>query len=142
MKKAITSNWLIILSIVFSVSFLSSCNQLLNKDDFQKILNQTAEDMNKKCPQTIDAETQLSNVVAMPNELRYCYKLVHYNLEDLNVDTFRHLMEPSLLNNAKTNPDLKIFRDNKTTLTWVYNDKGGRFITKISATEKDYQTTK
>lgn len=140
MKTIMTSKWSILLSVVFSVSLFSACNQLLNKDDFQKILNQTAEDMNKKCPQVIDHETTLANVVALDNELRYCYKLVNYNKEDLNVDTFRQLMEPTLINNAKTNPDLKIFRDNKTTLTWVYNDKSGKFITKISTTEKDYQT--
>jgi hypothetical protein len=113
---------------------------LNNKEDFQKILNQTAEDMNKKCPQTVDAETRLDNVIALPNEIRYSYTLVNYDIAALNVDTFNALMEPTLLNNAKTNPDLKIFRDNKTIMTWVYNDKSGKFITKISATEKDYQT--
>ncbi|MFM2049204.1 MAG: hypothetical protein RI955_1752 [Bacteroidota bacterium] len=126
---------------IATISF-SACNLLADKDAFQKVLVKTAEDMNKSCPQTIDAETRLDNLVALPNELQYNYTLVNYAKADLNVKTFEDNMRPIILNTAKTNPDLKIFRDNKTTLTYNYKDKEGVFVTKISATEKDYITTK
>jgi hypothetical protein len=138
MKKNLSIKWFAI--ILISISIFVSCNLLNSKEDFQKVLVKTAEDLSIKCPQTIDADTRLDNVSALPNELRYQYTLVNYNLEDLNADTFKLLMQPNLFNLAKTNPDLKIFRDNKTTLTWVYNDKSGKFITQISATEKEYQS--
>jgi hypothetical protein len=140
MKKNKIVSAIIAFSLVLSVGVFSGCNSILPKEDFQKVLVKTAEDLAKTCPQTIDAETRLDNVSALPNELRYQYTLVNYKVENMNADTFKLLMQPTLFNLAKTNPDLKIFRDNKTTLTWVYNDKEGKFITQISATEKEYKS--
>ncbi|MFM2225958.1 MAG: hypothetical protein RJA07_2160 [Bacteroidota bacterium] len=128
--------------IAIATTSFSACNLLVDKDAFQKILVKTAEDMSKKCPMTVDSETRLDNVTALPdNELLYSYTLVNYAKADLNVKTFEDNMRPVILNAAKTNPDLKIFRDNKTTLTYSYKDKDGIFLTKISATEKDYTST-
>ena len=59
--------------------------------------------------------------------------------DSINLNAFEEYMQPLLLNNIKTNPDLKIYRDNKTTMAYYYKDMNGEFITKISITEDLYK---
>ncbi|ASV29884.1 zinc ribbon domain-containing protein [Maribacter cobaltidurans] len=49
------------------------------------------------------------------------------------IDTlsFRGTMEPFLTNNLMTSPDMKVFREHKTTLGYNYKDKNGVFVLKL-----------
>jgi len=44
------------------------------------------------------------------------------------------MLSRDFINNVKTNPDLKIYRDNKVTMAYNYKDKNGIFVLKISVT--------
>lgn len=81
----------------------------------------------------VDEETRLNNVVAMPNNIfQYNYTLVNYEKSEVDVEEFKSYITPNLVNNVKTNPDMKAYRDNDVTLAYNYKDKNGIYILKIN----------
>ena len=89
----------------------------------------------------VDKDTRLDNAVALPgNVFQYNYTLINLNKDEVNPDTVKKYIEPAIINGVRTNPDLKIYRDNKTTMTYSYRDKNGVFILKIPVTPEMYAT--
>lgn len=106
---------------------------------FDKVMMQAASKINESCPIMIDQDTRLDNVIALPdNILQYNYTLVHWVKDSIDLKAFEDHMQPMILNNVRTNPDLKIYRDNRTTMAYNYRDMNGEFITKISITADQY----
>ncbi|HMC85529.1 MAG TPA: zinc-ribbon domain-containing protein [Chitinophagaceae bacterium] len=114
--------------------------QLFFKPSFDKNMMKAASELNKSCPIMVDRETRLDNAVALPNNiLQYNYTLVNFEKSMIDADTLKNRIEPSLINNVKTNPDLKVYRNNQATLAYNYRDKNGVFILKISITPEMYK---
>ncbi len=53
--------------------------------------------------------------------------------------TVKKYIEPGIINNVKTSNDLKVYRDNKTTMIYNYRDKNGVFVLKLSVTPDMYE---
>jgi hypothetical protein len=107
---------------------------------FDKVLMDTASSLNENCPIMVDKETRLDNVMGLPdNVFQYNYTLVNWNIDSIDIIEFEKSIQPQILNNVKTNPDLATFRDNRTTLDYNYRDKNGVFVTRISITPADYE---
>jgi len=106
---------------------------------FDKVMMKAASEINESCPIMVDQDTRLDNAIALPdNILQYNYTLVNWVKDSVDLKAFEDYMQPMILNNVKTNPDLKIYRDNKTTMAYNYKDMNGVFITKISITADQY----
>jgi hypothetical protein len=124
---------------IASVLFIGLLFQQCAAPSFDKAMMQAASELNKTCPIMIDKETRLDNAVALPgNVFQYNYTLVNAVKDSIDLKSFEDYMQPLILNIVKTNPDLKLFRDNKVTMTYSYNDMNGVFITKISITKDLY----
>ena len=122
---------------ILTLFLLCSCGS--EKTDIQTMLMLTAEKMNKMCPMTVDEDTRLDNVVVLSNKtIQYNYTWVNLRLEDLDLSVIESQFFPTLLNNAKTNPGLKLFRENKVTMTFYYSDMDGKFVTLFKATPEKY----
>jgi hypothetical protein len=99
-----------------------------------------ASELNKSCPIMVDKVTRLDNAVALPdNVFQYNYTLVGFDKSQVDEATIRKAIEPGLFNNVRTNPDLKVYREHKTTLAYNYRDKNGSFILKILVTPDLYK---
>jgi hypothetical protein len=99
---------------------------------FDKVLLEVANEVNKTCPMRVDQETQLDNVVALPeNTFQYNYTLLNLNRVDMDIDDLKKTLEPNIVNSVKTNPSMKVFRDNKTTMVFYYSDKNKEFVFEI-----------
>ncbi|MFV0269135.1 MAG: hypothetical protein ACK5HT_18570 [Draconibacterium sp.] len=106
---------------------------------FDKVMMQAVSKINESCPIMVDQDTRLDNAIALPeNILQYNYTLVNWVKDSVDLNAFEDYMQPMILKNVKTNPDLKIYRDNKTTMAYNYKDMNGLFITKISITADQY----
>ena len=105
-----------------------------------KQLAEIANEMNKTCPMNIDQYTTLKNVVALPNKtIQYNYILVEITKEEVKLDTVKKYVFPGVLQNAKTNPEMKYFRNNKVTLNYYYSDKNGEFVTEYIVKPEMYE---
>nr|WP_319397652.1 hypothetical protein [uncultured Carboxylicivirga sp.] len=110
---------------------------------FDKVLMKTASNLNKECPMMVDQETRLDNAIALSNDVfQYNYTLVNIRKDSIDLEAFNNYMKPMLVNNVKTSPDLKVFRDHNITLAYQYKDNDGAFVTKIEITSQQYWSNK
>jgi hypothetical protein len=107
---------------------------------FDKQLVNLANEMNKVCPMILDKHTTLQNVVASPdNTIVYNYVLTDLTKEEVKFDFIEKNVFPNLLENVKTNPEMKLFRDNKVILIYYYSDKNGKFVTEYRIKPNMYE---
>jgi hypothetical protein len=122
----------------FAIAYFVT-QQLFKPTSFDKAMMEAASEINKTCPFMVDQETRLDNTVALPDNIfQYNYTLVNYDKSEVNNDTIRKYVEPGIVNNVKTNPSLKSFRDNKVTMQYQYKDKNGVFLLSIVVTPDQY----
>ena len=107
---------------------------------FDRNLMETANQLNKNLPIMLDSETRLDSTMALPDKkFSYYFTVVNYSVDELDIENFENIMEPKILNNIKTNSDLKQFRDNKVTMIYFYKDKNGNEIIKFEFTYDEYK---
>lgn len=130
-----------IVGIVVGAIVMVTVQQMFFKPkSFDKAMMQWADEINKSCPVMVDQETRLDNTIALPeNTFQYNYTLINTEREDIDTVSFRNALEPSIVNNIRTNPQMKIQRDHKTTLNYYYKDKDGNHILTISVAPDKYK---
>ncbi|MCP3943620.1 MAG: hypothetical protein GY710_19375 [Desulfobacteraceae bacterium] len=128
--------------IVIFAAFIGSyvANHFLNKgSSFDSTLMEVSASVNKQCPIAIDKETRLDTTIAGPEKsFTYFYTLVNYQKEELDSKTLTENLKPNLINNIKTNKDMKPFKENKVKITYVYKDKVGNEVMRILIKPNDY----
>jgi hypothetical protein len=106
---------------------------------YDQVMMKAASEINKSCPMMVDQETRLDNSVALPDNIfQYNYTLVNMEKATTDISYLENYLRPTLINTVKTNPDMKINRDNKTTMGYYYKDKNGEFLFKILVTPDLY----
>ena len=106
----------------------------------EEALIKIANEVNKNSPLMIDRDTRFDNAISLPDNIfQYNYTLV--NMEKSAVDTVEIItyLTPILINNARTNPDMKAFLQSEVTLSYSYKDKNGNYLFKIFVTPSQYQ---
>ena len=135
-KKVILAVIAILCLVVLIFSILKFTNKFGHID---KQLQQEAREKNRTCPQNVDQETRLDNTAAMPgNIFQYNYTLIRRMKDSIQIKDLRAYLEPSILKNIRTNPDLRYQRDNNVIFNFNYKDKLGVFVLKISITPEMY----
>lgn len=128
----------IVVILAFGLAYFGA-QQLFKAPSFDKAMMEAASELNESCPIMVDQDTRLDNAVALPDNIfQYNYTLVNLDKSEVNIDTAKKYLEPGLINNVKTNPDLKAYRDNKVTMAYNYRDKNGVFVLKINVTPDLY----
>jgi len=88
----------------------------------------------------VDADTQLDNAVALPNNtFQYNYTLVNYAKEELDIEVAKANIEPGIINSVKTNPELSFYREHNVTMAYSYQDKNKEFLFKILVGPSKYK---
>jgi len=105
-----------------------------------KVMMKTASELNKTCPIMLDADTRLDNVLALPNKtFSYNYTLVNYEKEMVDTIALKNYLMPNIINNIKTNPEMKFVRDAGVIMKYYYKDKNGNYLLSIIATPEQYK---
>ena len=88
----------------------------------------------------IDKETRLDNALAIKgNIFQYNYTLLNILKDSMDIELYKASVEPSIINNVITNPDLETFRKNKITLIYNFKDEQNNHITRIIVDPKKYK---
>ncbi|MFV0378824.1 MAG: hypothetical protein ACK5JD_16160 [Mangrovibacterium sp.] len=107
--------------------------QLFFKKDMEKELKKVVLEVNKNVPMAVDEYTQLDSASSIGKaNLTYYFSLFDLDKSEVNLDTVNKYLRPSIIENVKNNPDVKILRDNNITLDYLYYDKNGVFVLEIS----------
>ncbi len=113
---------------------------LLAPPSLDKVLMNAASEINKSLPIMVDSETQLDNTIALPNNIfQYHYTLINNTVDEIDIEEMENGLKQMLANNMRNNPDMKTFRENNVTMNYMYKDRNGNFITKISITPSEYK---
>jgi hypothetical protein len=138
-KKNYTVLGTIVGVLFIGIAYFAIQQKFFKEPTYDMVLMEAASELNKSCPMMVDEITRLDNAVALPtNEFQYNYSLVGLTIAEINVDTLVKYIEPGVINNVKNNPDLKFYRDNNTTLTYIYRDKNGELVHQFSVTPEEY----
>jgi hypothetical protein len=131
---------LIVSIVVFGLSYAAVQQIFFKKPSFDKVMMAAASEINKTCPIMVDKDTRFDNAVALANNtFQYNYSLLGFDKSRINTDSLQKFMSVKLINGIKTNPQMRIYRDNKTTFVYNYNDTDGKFIMKVLITPDMYQ---
>jgi hypothetical protein len=129
-----------ILGFVFGFSVMFFVTQYFFNPTIDKQLAGFANEFNKTCPMTVNEYTTLKNVVALPDKtIQYNYILVDMTKAEVKLDTVKKYIFPSILQTVKTDPSMKLFRDNKVTINYNYADKNGVFVTEYIVKPEMYE---
>ena len=127
-------NTLILLSTIAIILSCTSNSTALIDNELVKMANQ----INENCPMVIDKETRLINVVALPNKkIKYNYSFInftHSEIQDLNLLD----LKPNILEQYKTDPNMKSLTKYEVTAVYSYVDKNGHFIESFKITPEEY----
>jgi hypothetical protein len=111
-----------------------------NQNSFDKMLVETANQINQNTPMIVDSETRLDSTLALPGKrFTYYFTLYNYTIDEIDAEDFEKSMRPNMLNNLKTSPDMNVFRNNNVDLQYIYRDKNGMEIVNIEINHKDYK---
>lgn len=137
-KKAKTIG-IIVGMIAFALSYYGV--QQLLKTDLESELKKTASEFNKQMPMAIDDFTRLDSVSTKgKTNFIYHYTLLDTEKSEVNLDTVNKYLRPSIIQNVKESPDLKIYRDNNITMDYKYYDENGDFTMEIAVTPELYKS--
>jgi len=113
---------------------------IFRKPAFEKAMVEFASEINKNCPIMIDNATRLDNSIALPkNTFQYNYTILTVVKDSVKIEDLKNSVEPRIINIVKTEPQMKIIRDNKTTVNYNYKDKFGVFLFMISVKPEQYE---
>ena len=135
-------------ALLFTLLILSQCQFNAGKQTSEEIhtkydkqLTDLANELNKQCPRMVDKETQWDNSVflAEPYLFQYNYTLINRNRTEIDTAAMMNYMTPILVNNARTNPDMKEFLASKVNLGYYYKDKNGVHLFRIIVTPRQYE---
>ena len=108
--------------------------------DYNKLLQEAANETNKGCPMMADKETRFDNCSFSKSDyvFRYNYTLVNQTKSNIDIKYLTNYITPILINAARTNPNMKDFLKSNVTLCYYYNDKNGDFLMQIFITPEQY----
>jgi hypothetical protein len=124
---------------MFSVATFSSCSK-----STEKLLQQTAEEVNKKCPMRIDPNTTLDSVgVPSATKFQYYYS-VNFGAQQISKENYAQLIDqltPGIVSQVKSNKDASfgILKNLGVTFGYTYYDKDGDLIGDVSVGPEAYK---
>lgn len=133
-KKAIAVLIAITL-IIFGIFLYVENNNPKNLDIF---LAEIANETNRDLPIMLDSRTRFDTTIALPNKtFQSIHTMINTSKEEFHINGGNLYF--NIFNNIRTNPELKIFRDNKVTMVYLYRDDSGNEIINLRFEYEDYK---
>ncbi len=96
--------------------------------------------LNDGCPEMVDADTRLDSVfLSQEGYLSFFYTLPGREYTSISSTAFYAYMMPEIIDNVRTNRDLKMHRDSSLTMVFNYRDRNGVQITKLIVEPDKYK---
>src|SRR6187402_3437759 len=87
---------------------------------------------NNACPMMISDDIRMESVNSLPdNTVQYDFTLVRVIKENIDVKALKTSVEKEILSSSKTNPSLEAFRNNNTTVVYIYRDNNQKMLFKV-----------
>lgn len=111
-----------------------------SRNIFDKQLFEVSKQVNQNLPMMLDAETRIDTTIPMAGKtFQYVYTLVNYSRGEIDIEAFKEVMRPQIVNSIKTSTDMKTFRENQVTMVYLYRDKDGNEVAKFTILPDEYK---
>ena len=88
----------------------------------------------------VDPESRLDSVLLSNGDhLTYYYTLTERDKLDINPAAFKAYLLPGIIDNIRSNPELRMHRDSSVTVVFNYLDRNGELITEFSVGPERYR---
>lgn len=126
-------------AITFVIAFFAVQYFFFDDRNLEEQLTDAAREVNNISPKMIDEYSRLDSASTVSDQIfKYHYTLINMTKKEVNSDTVEKFIRPGIIENVKTSPDLKDFRDNNITMSYNYYDKNGDFVLHIDVTPDLY----
>lgn len=114
--------------------------QVSNQESpYEKQLHLLSEEINKGCPMQVDQQTRLDNTeIVGKNEFRYNYTLTSLEKGNFDEADLKQYLSAQILANLKDNEGMRLFREQKTKLSYHYKDRTGQPLFELNFGEGEY----
>lgn len=125
------------LLLLFSLFFQTQCTS--NDKALHKKLSEMALNLNASTPVMLDPYTRFDGAsVTKDNVFQYTYSILNTENAENMVNSAIESMLPEMKKMFSQNEDLRIFKENKVTIEYVYKDADGKVIRSEKIMPKDY----
>lgn len=125
--------------ITFAVTYFAVQYFFFNKGTIEEQMKDAAVEINNISPKMVDEYSRLDSATTIADKtFLYHYTILKMTKEEINIDVLTKFIRPEVIENVRNSPELKIFRDNKITMSYNYYDKNGEFVTNIDVTPELY----
>ena len=95
--------------------------------------------INDRCPEMIDPETRLDSVLLnQEDQLIYYYTLPNQESSGINPSAFQAFLLTNIIDNVRSNPDMRMHRDSSITFVFNYRGRNGEHISEFSVAPERY----
>lgn len=123
-----------VLVLIFCVQHFYIKNKMIGDEITPLVTN-----YNNACPMMISDDIRMESVNSLPeNTVQYDFTLVRVIKENANVAALKTSVEKEILGTSKTNPSLEAFRNNNSTVVYVYRDNNQKMLFKVVLTPEMY----
>lgn len=128
-----------IMAVVIGISVgISTFLHLQRSGSTEEKLAQTSKELNARLPLNVDSDTRWDTTVPGPGKcLTYYYTLVNVSKHAINPGEVSARMKSKLLLNYRTSPGMKLFRENRVTVRFIFKDKVGETVTSVETSPDD-----
>jgi hypothetical protein len=129
----------IVMAVVIGIAVgVSTFIHLQRSNSVEEKLVQTSKNLNARLPLNVDSDTRWDTTVPGPGRcLTYCYTLINVSKSEVDPSEVAAKIKPKLLLYYRTNADMKLFRDNRVSVQYMFKDKRGETVTSIEVTPDD-----
>ena len=122
---------------VFLCMLLIQCTS--EKERLNKVLNEMADNLNVSTPLILNQNMQLdSAVVSADNVFIYYYTIINAEKPVALMDSLEVELNSSIKKSFKIDERLRVFKENKVTIKYIYSDSTGSSVRTIKVTPEDY----
>jgi hypothetical protein len=129
----------VIMAVIIGICVgISTFIHLQHSESVEEKLAQTSKHLNARLPMNVDSDTRWDTTAPGPGKcLTYCYTLVNVSKNEINLGEVTAKIKPKLLLYYRTSPDMKLFKENRVTLRFMFKDKVGETVTLIEVSPDD-----
>lgn len=124
----------IVVALIFLAQYFFFEKKMIGDEITPLVIN-----YNNACPMMISDDIRMESVNSLPdNTVQYDFTLVRVQKENIDVKALNKSVEKEILSSSKTNPSLEAFRDNNSTVVYVYRDNNQKMLFKVVLTPEMY----
>ena len=135
---SILARILVIINTIFIISILVVTFRQITDPNIA--MKKDISKLNKPLPRMIDNDTRLENVALVDKDIYFNYTMVNLLTADVDIAKVESIIAPNIKSTQCQDVGLRPILNEGRKLVYVYMDKEGKVITKITVSKEDCLT--